>query len=37
MANDTETSELDTPWAVVLHFLPQGWPDAAWTYGAITR
>ncbi len=20
-----------------MHFLPQGWQDAAWTYGAITR
>ncbi len=22
---------------VVLHFLPKGWQDAAWTFGAITR
>ncbi len=37
IANDTETSELDSQWAVVMHFLPRGWQDAAWTYGAITR
>lgn len=37
LANDTETSELDSQWAVVMHFLPKGWQDAAWTYGAITR
>ena len=37
LANDTETSELDSQWAVVMHFLPQGWQDAEWTYGAITR
>ncbi len=37
IANDTKTSELDNQWAVVMHFLPQGWQDAAWTYGAITR
>ena len=24
-------------WAVLLHFLPQGWQDAAWTCGAIAR
>lgn len=37
ITNDTQTSELDNQWAVVMHFLPQGWQDAAWTYGAITR
>ncbi len=37
MANDTETSELDSQWAIVMHFLPKGWQDAAWAYGAITR
>ncbi len=37
IANDTKTSELDNQWAVVMHFLPQGWQDAAWTYGAISR
>lgn len=37
IANDIETSEIDSQWAVVMQFLPKGWQDAAWTYGAITR
>ncbi len=24
---------LDEQWAVVLHFLPKGWPEAAGTWG----
>lgn len=30
-------SSLNEQWAVLLHFLPHGWQDAAWTCGAITR
>ncbi len=41
-ANDAQEStrqktDLEEQWAVVLHFLPKGWQDAAWTFGAITR
>ncbi len=30
-------SSLDEQWSILLHFLPQGWQDAAWAFGAITR
>lgn len=30
-------AELDDQWAVLTHFLPAGWQDAAWTCGAIRR
>ncbi len=28
---------LEDQWEMLLHFLPKGWQDAAWTKGAITR
>lgn len=28
---------LEAEWQQILHFLPRGWQDAAWTSGAITR
>jgi len=37
MAGETTMPNLDSQWAVVLHWLPPGWQDAAWTFGAITR
>ncbi|PSR23753.1 MAG: hypothetical protein C7B45_01685 [Sulfobacillus acidophilus] len=30
-------TELDDQWAVLTHFLPAGWQEAAWTCGAIRR
>lgn len=29
--------DLEAQWQVLLHFLPKGWQDAAWTEGAMTR
>ena len=34
---DPQASALDEQWAILLHGLPPGWQDAAWTCGAITR
>ena len=34
---DPQTSTLDDQWAILLHGLPPGWKDAAWTCGVITR
>ena len=28
---------LEEQWQILLHFLPKGWQDAAWTLGAIIR
>ncbi len=32
-----QDSKLDAQWAVLLHFLPRAWQDAAWTCNAIAR
>lgn len=37
MTTETTQSELDSQWDMLLHWLPRGWQDAAWTFGAITR
>ena len=31
------SNPLEDQWEMLLHFLPKGWQDAAWTKGAITR
>ena len=35
--HDSGAFDLDEQWQVLLHFLPAGWQDAVWTYGAIKR
>ncbi|PSR23894.1 MAG: hypothetical protein C7B45_01010 [Sulfobacillus acidophilus] len=37
LTSTTKTSDLDDQWAMVINFLPKGWQDAAWTFGALTR